>query len=441
MKSRSLEEGVRRLIMTLMALACMAMTFTHAIAAELAPKVIEISAGKLERANVPVVMELPETLKPAKRVSLVEVGSGKKVPCQVEAGSLPRVWWMLGELPAGGTRRYMLTAIDDVKGAACGGTASNGTAVELPAAVTATLGEQDLTLAVGAWPVLKYQHAVMPSADPAKPFYARSGFIHPVFDPLGRQLTEAMPPDHMHQHGIMFAWVNAEFEGRKVDFWNSHKTQGEVRHTRLGEVVSGPVFVCFTAQLEHVDNTAPGGPKVALNETWEVRVFRRTDGFLFDWKSTLTCAGESPLKLLRNDYGGLCVRGRPEWLEPGQGEFLTSEGKTRVDGNHTRPRWCDLSGVVVKREDNTNDSTPTWGGITVLDNPANFRFPQPVRLHPTMPYFSVSPVVVGPFTIEPGKPYITRYRFFAHTGKPHAAAIDQLWEDYAHPVEVRVVKE
>jgi hypothetical protein len=250
-----------------------------------------------------------------------------------------------------------------------------------------------------------------------------------------------MPPDHMHQHGIMFAWVNAEFEGRKVDFWNSHKTQGKVRHTRLGEVTSGPVFASFTAELEHVDNTAPGGPKVALNEVWEVRVFRRTDGFLFDWKSTLTCAGESPLRLLKNDYGGLCVRGRPEWLEPGQSEFLTSEGKTRVDGNHTRPRWCDLSGVVVKREDNTNDSTPTWGGITVFDNPANFRFPQPVRLHPTMPYFSVSPVVVGPFTIEPGKPYITRYRFFTHTGKPDVAAIEQLWEDYAHPVEVRVVEE
>ena len=35
-----------------------------------------------------------------------------------------------------------------------------------------------------------------------------------------------MPPDHMHQHGIFFANVSTEFEGKSVDFWNSYKHEG-----------------------------------------------------------------------------------------------------------------------------------------------------------------------------------------------------------------------
>ena len=86
---------------------------------------------------------------------------------------------------------------------------------------------------VGTLPVLEYQTAVMPSADSEQPYFARSGFIHPVFDPQKRMLTDAMPPDHLHQHGIMFAWVNTTFEGRPVDFWNAKKQEGEIRHVAL----------------------------------------------------------------------------------------------------------------------------------------------------------------------------------------------------------------
>lgn len=425
---------------------------TVAQAADGTSLVMEISSGPVERAVMPLCVEVPAALQQAKELSLREVtGSGdaasaKPVPCQIEAGSPPKVWWMLDHLPAGETRRYRLTAVDsdDSK-------AGNGITAPAPAMTAAVDGEA-LAISVEGLPVFKYQQAVMPSADPAKPFYARSGFIHPVFDPAGRAVTEAMPADHMHQHALMFAWVNAEFEGRKVDFWNSHKEQGLVRHVRLEDIQVGPVFIGFKARLEHVDNTPEDGPRVALHELWEVKVFHRTDGFLFDWQSTLTCATESPLKLLKHDYGGLCLRGRDEWNIADGGEFLTSEGKTRANGNHTRPHWCDLSGPILQvkpvpeatPERSTTQDQATlaapWGGIAVLDHPSNFRFPQPVRLHPSMPYFSVTPAPLGPFEIEPGKPYVTRFRFFTHTGKPEASLIDQLWDDYAQPVASRVIE-
>lgn len=441
----------------LMLLQCLTLN-TVAQATDQACLVVEISSGPVERAAMPLCVEVPAALQKAKELSLREVtGSGdaaigKSIPCQIEAGSPLKVWWMLEHLPAGESRRYRLSAVNSDNSKA-----GNGTTAPAPD-MTAAVDGQALAISVEGLPVLKYQQAVMPSADPAKPFYARSGFIHPIFDPAGRAVTEAMPADHMHQHALMFAWVNAEFEGRKVDFWNSHKEQGLVRNVRLEDIQVGPVFISFKARLEHVDETPEDGPRVALQELWEVKVFHRTDGFLFDWQSTLTCATESPLKLLKHDYGGLCLRGRDEWNKADGGEFLTSEGKTRANGNHTRPHWCDLSGPILQAKPvpevkpmpeatpatgTTQDpaiSLAPWGGIAVLDHPSNFRFPQPVRLHPSMPYLSVTPAPLGPFEIEPGKPYITRFRFFTHTGKPEASLIDQLWEDYAQPVASRVIE-
>jgi hypothetical protein len=40
--------------------------------------------------------------------------------------------------------------------------------------------------------------------------------------------------------------------------------------------------------------------------------------------------------------------------------------------------------------------------------------------------------------MEPGKEYVFRYRFFVHEGKPVAADIERLWNDFAEPPEVNV---
>ena len=49
--------------------------------------------------------------------------------------------------------------------------------------------------------------------------------------------------------------------------------------------------------------------------------------------------------------------------------------------------------------------------------------------------------MLGPMTIEPGKPYVSAYRFYVHAGRPDKTAIDRLWDDYADPPQVRVVAE
>jgi hypothetical protein len=151
--------------------------------------------------------------------------------------------------------------------------------------------------------------------------------------------------------------------------------------------------------------------------------------FLFDLISTQKCASASPLMIAKYDYGGMAIRGNRNWFDIKNSEYLTSEGKTRKDGNLTRPRWVDLYGRI---EDKVS-------GITIFDHPANFRFPQPTRLHPAKPYFCFTPQALGPFSIEPGKPYVSKYRFCVHMGPPDAKTLERIWYDFAEPARVRVV--
>ena len=90
------------------------------------------------------------------------------------------------------------------------------------------------------------------------------------------------------------------------------------------------------------------------------------------------------------------------------------------------------NGFLVMNEVLLTDGTP---------HPSNFRAPQPMRLHPTEPFFCYAPQQGGDMEIKPGDTYISRYRFVVHDGPPDRADLERLWNDYAHPPVVRVTVE
>jgi len=155
---------------------------------------------------------------------------------------------------------------------------------------------------------------------------------------------------------------------------------------------------------------------------------------LFDLAMTETCATADPVVLPQYHYGGFGFRGAWAWNGPGQiAKFLTSEGETdRIKGNTTRARWCYLGGAV---------EGGAQAGTTTLGHPGNFRAPQPLRLHPDMPYFSFVPQQLGEFRIEPSHPYVARYRFVVADGAPDRALLDAYWNGYAQPAAVKVAAE
>jgi hypothetical protein len=158
-----------------------------------------------------------------------------------------------------------------------------------------------------------------------------------------------------------------------------------------------------------------------LEEIWDLHATAAEGAFVFDLTSQQQCATDKPLVQKQYHYGGMGLRTRMDWNKP-HGEFLTSDGKTRDNGNHTRPTWVAVTGKI--------DGEPA--GIVIMQHPSNFRFPQPVRLHPEFSYFSFSPMVLGDFEIKPGETYTSRYRYVVFDGDLKKDLIDRLWRDFSH---------
>ena len=315
---------------------------------------------------------------------------------------------------------------------------ADDTSLTAPTAVTAVETDRGIRFERQGRPVLQYNTTVVEPPEGVDAKFRRSGHVHPVFTPAGRIVTEEFPADHLHQHGVFAAWVNTTFEGRPVDFWNQGGGTGTVEHVSIESTQSGDDFAEMTALLRHVDLSAPDGPRVVLNEIWTIRVHGGSDQpgdaapdespeyFVFDIESRQSCAGENPLTINEYHYGGMAWRGPAAWLGAEACQFLTSEGKSRADGNHSRPNWVCVHGKLD-------------GGacaLVIFCHPENFRAPQPVRLHPDKPYFVFTPPALGEFEIAPGNELRNRYRYIVHDGPTDAELYDRLWREYSEPPTV-----
>lgn len=397
---------------------CLAVSLCHFEAAA-TPKAtfITITAGSLDRRDTVVAFALPKALQ-ANAYRLRDE-SGHVIPLQVDADR--QATFVLAELKAGATKKYKL---EESK-------------ADAPSAdgVQAEQARDRLTLKVAGRPSFVYQAqpGELPSSD-IKEIFRRGGYLHPVYTPSGRVITDDYPPDHYHHHGIWFAWTKTEFEGRHPDFWNVGDGTGKVEFVALDSSWSGPVQGGFKSHHRYIDMSA-AKPTTVLNEEWQVIAYNVGRGAraytMFDLIATHECATSSPLILPEYRYGGVGFRGHRAWLAKDNCTFLTSEGKDRNNGHGTRARWCHIGGRI--------DGQPA--GIAVLDHPSNFRAPQAMRINPDQPFFCYSPSLLGQWEITPGKPYISRYRFIVYDGEPNKAELDRLWNDYANPPQVALTVE
>jgi len=256
--------------------------------------------------------------------------------------------------------------------------------------------------------MLVYNAAYLPSPKKDAPWFGRSGFIHPVLSPKGKTLTTPFPSDHLHQHAIMFAWTSGRIGNRKVDFWNSKRLEGKIEHVETVSVSDSKIVV----KLRHID--IKGGNQVVLNETWEISKVDHPSLNIFDLKSTQNCVLKDGFKVAKYHYGALCLRSISGFTA------LTNEGLDRIKGNHSKPTWVAFSGQVDGED----------CGIAGIQHKSNFRYPQPVRIHPKMPYFCFAPMVAGEFKLEYGKPYVSKFRFVAFDGKVNAAELNKISTEF-----------
>jgi hypothetical protein len=294
-----------------------------------------------------------------------------------------------------------------------------------PGAVSAAREGKQIVFRSGDRELLRYQ--AEPGEFPRagiKEAFRRGGYLHPIFTPGGKQVTDDFPSNHIHHHGIWMPWTKTSFEGREPDFWNMGQGKGRVEFVAVDDVWQKDGRAGIKVRHQFVDLIAKPS-KVALNESWEVVVSTAEDGTkrnIIDFTSTQTCATESPLKLPKYHYGGFGFRGNWAWNGGGDACLIvTPEGEAdRKQLNETRAKWSWVGGKL----------DGGLAGVTILCHPENFGFPQPIRIHPTEPFFCYAPQQLGDMEIAPGKPYVSRYRIIVVDGQPTREQMETWWSDW-----------
>jgi len=399
----------------------------------------DVIAGELQRfrvspangdgvSTVPVMLCLDGLNTDSFRIGLFEVTKAgeKEIPSQVEWGPLPVLWFLFDN--SGDAKSYVIRKLPQTKG-----TKGN---------LTLNKDEQSVTILDAMNPVLSYHHAECYPPEGVDPKFKRSGFIHPLWSPGGTILTRIQPPDHYHHYGIWNPWTKTTIDGREIDFWNLYKGQGTVKFAGYLDAVAGPVFAGFRVHHEHVYMDERGREKLAMNEVWDVRVWKipGKNVSVVDLTSTLNTPLPGGIMLEAYRYGGgIGFRATEKWTS-NNSTVLTSENKTRKEADGTNARWCLTEGESSVSEGRS--------GILFLSHPANRMHPEPMRVWPVDAnggrgalFFEFCPIRHTGWKLEPLENYTLKYRMIVFDGKMRADEAEEYWKCYSYLPAVEIINE
>ncbi len=372
------------------------------------------SAHDVDAAPVSVRLDTaPET----RSTTLVEVDSGRAIPCQWAADDDGGVLtWIERGLQAGETRVYR-TAIaspstDDRAGV---------TLAESPNALDVLFGGERFTsynLDGGG---------------------VRRPFLHPVIGPAGEVLTRNYPmvenvpgetTDHPHHKGI---WV-AHGEVNSVDNWSEYPNAGFTIHLVCTTLDDGPVYGRIVAEAAWVTTDRN---TVVLRETRDMTFYDLGDARAIDIHVSLNAAEGDVLFGDTKEGGMVALRVASTMDEVRGGRLENAEGgvgEKQIYG--LRSPWCDYSGPVGGKT----------LGIALFDHTSNFRHPtnwhaRAYGLLCANPFgLSVfeGPDSNGDHLLPAGETLEFRHRVYVHYGNAAEGQIADRYRDYVSPPTARV---
>lgn len=301
--------------------------------------------------------------------------------------------------------------------------------------LSAKIKDGGIILGNATTPLLRYNFATFYPPDGVDDVFKRSGFIHPLWSPAGKELTRIQPEDHYHHYGLWNPWTRVEYKGQTIDFWNLAEKQGTVRFGNFISRTSGSVFGEFKVLHEHVVFN-DDDEEIALNEVQAVRIYQqenREDSYIADISIQLNCATENPVTLKEYRYGGLGWRATEKWHKDNS-EILTSEGENRREADGSLARWCIVQGEIDEG----------YAAVLMMSFPTNYNHPEPLRIWPEDIYdrgdvfANFSPTKDKDWQLFPGKNYQLKYRFYVSDKKISAEEAENLWQQYAHTPEVEI---
>ena len=391
---------------------------------------LTVHSGKYDRKNALVVANLEGLNLDAANSTLVlvEIGKNKEIftdATQVTDEGQKLIWRIAGDMPAGTVKKYSLRT-------------QMGVTQEKEHPVSIIRNGSDLLVRYADKNVLQYNFKEATPPQGASPLFRRGGFIHPLWTPKGEVLTRIQPPDHYHHMGLWNPWTDTEYNGKIIDFWNLIKGEGTVKPVSITSIVENSYYAGFKVIHDHVDlnGISADGFIVILKEEWEVKVWDAGPDFrVIDFTSTFNNVTDSVFTIKEYRYQGFGFRATEKWND-NTAKITTSEGKNKSDGNGTRARWCDVNG----------HSLAGTSGVLFMTNPANYNFPEPIRIWPTGTngkvedvFFNFNPAMDRDWVIKPRKDFQLRYRMFIYDGSITPERAEQLWRDFAYPPSVIVL--
>jgi hypothetical protein len=230
--------------------------------------------------------------------------------------------------------------------------------------------------------------------------------LHPVQAPSGPVLTRDAPDDHPWHHALWFTikYVNGE------NFWEEQDTYGVLRHV----------------DDTHVTWIRPDRETVVVDDERHLRhVELADDAYAIDWDITITPRVDVVLDRTPfttwGGYGGLALRGRPDWTDT---RLMLADGSEHERVLGVRSDWCDLSGTVDGVEAGMlimpADPTP-WYGSTRADTYGDEGWSN---------FLNAAFLWDGPMEVAAGEALPFRFRVVVHDGIWSQDRCADAWETW-----------
>jgi len=255
---------------------------------------------------------------------------------------------------------------------------------------------------------------------------ARTHYIHPLYGLDGEVLTEDFPFDHLHHHGIWWAWHQVLIGDKSVgDGWEMTDVAWDVDSVEIVKAEADSAVLkakVFWKSPKWTDGA--GRPKPFIEETAVIGV-HRSEGDIrkIDFEIALLGLAEG-VRIGGSDnkkgYGGFSARFR---FPKGGLTFTGADGAVKPKNTAVEAGpWLDFSGDF--RADGGA------GGVAILCHKSIPGYPRPwiLRRRESMQ----NAVFPGrePVTLSTEKPTVLRYRLIVHRGRLQRQQLDRLLAEY-----------
>lgn len=188
--------------------------------------------------------------------------------------------------------------------------------------------------------------------------YHRSNYVHPLYGLEGEVLTEDFPEDHLHHHGIFWAWHQLYAEGKRVgDPWISEGVDWKVKKTSTKTKKNRASIKAQIDWIQSSDNQSIAQEDLVIEfERLEEDVFALT----FDIKLTALVNGvEIGGSEDAKGYGGFS----PRFSLPEDIEFESTDGKVEPQTLPVQAGpWMNMKGTF-------DPGTELPSGIVIMGEP------------------------------------------------------------------------